>query len=136
MFSCYHSVSVVCIQLLAVAILSVQLFPPHVVIVYLLQLGFLIVQLLPHCVVSIQVFVTSRFCNYPAVNVQLILLGVVNVQVIPLGDVNVQFLMKNVKKNGYDLINAYNNVRDILYNTDVITNIVKLIAHSLVGKLA
>ena len=27
------------------------------------------------------------------------------------------------QKNGYDL-NAYNNVRDILYNTDVITNIV------------
>ena len=25
------------------------------------------------------------------------------------------------KKNGYDL-NAYNNVRDILYNNDVITN--------------
>ena len=25
------------------------------------------------------------------------------------------------EKNGYDL-NAYNNVRDILYNTDVITN--------------
>ena len=30
------------------------------------------------------------------------------------------------QKNGYDL-NAYNNVRDILYNTDVITNIVKSI---------
>ena len=28
-----------------------------------------------------------------------------------------------------------NNVRDILYNTDVITNIVKLIVHSPVGKL-
>ena len=27
------------------------------------------------------------------------------------------------QKNGYDL-NAYNNVRDILYDTDVITNIV------------
>ena len=38
------------------------------------------------------------------------------------------------QKNGYDL-NAYNNVRDILYNTDVITNIVKSIVHSLVGKL-
>ena len=36
-------------------------------------------------------------------------------------------------KNGYDL-NAYNNVRDILYNTDVITN-VKSIVHSPVGKL-
>ena len=34
----------------------------------------------------------------------------------------------------YDL-NAYNNVRDILYNTDVITNIVRLIVHSPVGKL-
>ena len=31
------------------------------------------------------------------------------------------------QKNGYDL-NVYNNVRHILYNTDVITNIVKLIA--------
>ena len=33
----------------------------------------------------------------------------------------------------YDL-NAYNNVRDILYNTDVITNIVRSIVHSPVGK--
>ena len=40
------------------------------------------------------------------------------------------------QKHGYDL-NAYNNVRDILYhsNTDVITNIVKSIVHSPVGKL-
>ena len=38
------------------------------------------------------------------------------------------------KKNGYDL-NAYNNVRDILYNNDVITNIVKSTVHSPVGKL-
>ena len=38
------------------------------------------------------------------------------------------------QKNGYDL-NVYNNVRDILYNTDVITNIVKSIIHSAVGKL-
>ena len=38
------------------------------------------------------------------------------------------------QKNGYDL-NAYNNVRDILYNTDVITDIVKSIVHSPVGKL-
>ena len=38
------------------------------------------------------------------------------------------------EKNGYDL-NAYNNVRDILYNTDVITNIVRSIVHSPVGKL-
>ena len=35
---------------------------------------------------------------------------------------------------GYDW-NAYNNVRDLLYNTDVITNIVKSIVHSPVGKL-
>ena len=34
----------------------------------------------------------------------------------------------------YDL-NAYNIVRDIWYNTDVITNIVKSIIHSPVGKL-
>ena len=38
------------------------------------------------------------------------------------------------QKNGYDL-NVYNNVRDILYNTDAITNIVKSIVHSPVGKL-
>ena len=38
------------------------------------------------------------------------------------------------QKNGYDL-NAYNNVRDILYNTDVIANIVRLIVHNPVGKL-
>ena len=37
-------------------------------------------------------------------------------------------------KNGYDL-NAYNNVREILYNNDVVTNIVKSIVHSPVGKL-
>ena len=36
--------------------------------------------------------------------------------------------------NGYDF-NAYNNVRDILDNTDVITSIVKLIVHSPVGNL-
>ena len=38
------------------------------------------------------------------------------------------------QKNGYDL-NAYNNVREILYNTDVITNTVKSIVNSPVGKL-
>ena len=38
------------------------------------------------------------------------------------------------QKNEYDL-NACNNVRDILYNTDVISHIVKLIVHSPVGKL-
>ena len=38
------------------------------------------------------------------------------------------------QKNGYDL-NAYNNIRDILYNTDFITNIVKSMVHSPVGKL-
>ena len=38
------------------------------------------------------------------------------------------------QKNEYDL-HAYNNVRDILYNNDVITNIVKSIVHSPVGKL-
>ena len=32
-------------------------------------------------------------------------------------------------------LNAYNNVKDILYNTDVITNIVKSIVHSPVEKL-
>ena len=39
-----------------------------------------------------------------------------------------------IQKNGYDL-NAYNNIRDILYNTDVIINTVKSIVHSSVGKL-
>ena len=39
-----------------------------------------------------------------------------------------------ISENGCDL-NAYNNVRDILYNTDVITNIVKSIVRSPVGKL-
>ena len=38
------------------------------------------------------------------------------------------------QKNGYDS-NDCNNVRDILCNTDVIISIVKLIVHSLVGKL-
>ena len=38
------------------------------------------------------------------------------------------------KKNGYDF-NAYNNVRDILYNADIIRSIVKLIVHSYVGKI-
>ena len=38
------------------------------------------------------------------------------------------------KQNKNDL-NAYNNVRDILHDTDVITNIVKSIVHSPVGKL-
>ena len=37
-----------------------------------------------------------------------------------------------LQKNGYDL-NAYNNVRDILYNIDVINNIVKSIVHSPMG---
>ena len=36
--------------------------------------------------------------------------------------------------NGYDL-NVYNNVKDILYNTDDITNIIKSIFYSPVGKL-
>ena len=33
------------------------------------------------------------------------------------------------------VINACNNVRDILYNADIISYIVKLIVHSPVGKL-
>ena len=39
------------------------------------------------------------------------------------------------QKNGYDF-NACNNVKDILYNTDIINSIIKLIVHSAVGKLA
>ena len=38
------------------------------------------------------------------------------------------------QKNGYDF-NDCNNVRDILYNTHVITSVVKLIIHSPVSKL-
>ena len=38
------------------------------------------------------------------------------------------------RKNGYDF-KVCNNVRDILYNTDIINSIVKLIVHSPVGKL-
>ena len=38
------------------------------------------------------------------------------------------------QKNGHDL-KACNNVRDILFNTDVITSVVQLIVHSLMGKL-
>ena len=41
---------------------------------------------------------------------------------------------KLFQKNGYDF-NACNNVRDILYNTDIINSIVKLIIHSPMGKL-
>ena len=44
------------------------------------------------------------------------------------------FTTELFQKNGYDL-NAYNNVTDILYKTDVITNIVRSIVHSPVGKL-
>ena len=39
------------------------------------------------------------------------------------------------QKNEYDF-NACNNVRDILYNSDIISSIVKLIVHSPVGKIA
>ena len=38
------------------------------------------------------------------------------------------------QKNGYDF-NACNNVRDILYNTDIINSIVKLIVQGPVGTL-
>ena len=38
------------------------------------------------------------------------------------------------EKNGYDF-NACNNVRDILYNNDIINSIVRLIVHSAVSKL-
>ena len=39
------------------------------------------------------------------------------------------------QKNEYDF-NACNNVRDILYNTDIISSIFRLIVHSPVGKIA
>ena len=38
------------------------------------------------------------------------------------------------QKNGYDL-NVCHNVRDSLYNTDIISSVVKLIVHSPVDKL-
>ena len=38
------------------------------------------------------------------------------------------------QKNGY-VFNTCDNIRDILYNTDIINSIVKLIVHSPVGKL-
>ena len=38
------------------------------------------------------------------------------------------------QKNGYDFSDC-NNIRDILYNTDITISIVKLIVHSHVGKL-
>ena len=38
------------------------------------------------------------------------------------------------RKNGYDF-NTCNDIRDILYNTDIINFVVKLIVHSPVGKL-
>ena len=38
------------------------------------------------------------------------------------------------QKNGYDF-NACNNLRDTLYNTDIINSVVKLIVHSPVGKI-
>ena len=48
----------------------------------------------------------------------------------------VKCIALNVAEVQYNfLYNAYNNVRDILYNTDAITNIVKSIVHSPVGKL-
>ena len=39
-----------------------------------------------------------------------------------------------ISENGHDF-NACNNVRDILYNTDIINPIVKLFVYSPVGKL-
>ena len=39
------------------------------------------------------------------------------------------------QKNGHDF-NPCNNVKDILYNTDIINPIVQLIVYSPVGKLA
>ena len=41
----------------------------------------------------------------------------------------------NVSSEKWVDSNACNNVRDILYNTDVITSLVNLIIHSPVGKL-
>ena len=43
-------------------------------------------------------------------------------------------LQQSCMKDGYDFT-ACNNVREILYDTDVITFIVRLIVYSLVSKL-
>ena len=45
--------------------------------------------------------------------------------------------MEIFQKNGYIIydFNACNNVRDIVYNTDVLNSVVQLIVHSPVGKL-
>ena len=42
--------------------------------------------------------------------------------------------MEIFQKSGYDF-NACNNVRDTVYNTDVVNSVVKLIVHSPVVKL-
>ena len=39
-----------------------------------------------------------------------------------------------ISENGYDF-NACNNVRDILYDTEIANSLVKLIVHSPIGKL-
>ena len=44
------------------------------------------------------------------------------------------YFHKVILEKGYDF-NACNYVRDILYNTDIITSVLKLIVHSPVGKL-
>ena len=44
------------------------------------------------------------------------------------------YFHKVISENGYGF-NARNFVRDILYNTDIITSVLKLIVHSPVGKL-
>ena len=66
-------------------------------------------------------------------NVTRVCKNILPVKHILLEKLNV-LLLQLFQKNGYDL-NAYNNVSDILYNTDVSTNIAKLIVHNPVGKL-
>jgi len=47
----------------------------------------------------------------------------------------VGLLLLQLFPNNFSHLNAYSNVGDILYNNDVITNIVKSIVHSPAGKL-
>ena len=64
--------------------------------------------------------------------------SVLKVNLLDLGPENIllecPITTELFQKNGYDF-NACNNVRDILYNADIINSVVKLIVHSPVGKL-
>ena len=77
--------------------------------------------------------VTSRptLLRYYSQNITFICKNILSVKQILLECPTTTELFQ---KNGYGF-NTCNNVRDILYNTDIIYSIVKLIVHSPVGKL-